>query len=112
MAPSTMEEQFALVDEFEDCLESDRARRDVRRWTAGLSLWHAIRSILAGDPRNAAAHVRVARRNGTAMWEMAYAFARLLLRRIWWKLRGPFVPGGAAPDAPLGTTPTPTPSGR
>lgn len=106
MEPSTMQEQFALVDEFADCLEGDRARRDVRRWTSGLSLWQAIRSMLAGDPRTALAHIRVARRHGMAMWEMAIAFARLLLRRLRWKLRGPFVPGGAVPDGPLGPSST------
>jgi glycosyltransferase involved in cell wall biosynthesis len=101
--PSTMREQFFLVNAFEDCLESDRSRRAVRRWTAGLSLWHAIGSMLAGDPDNAAAHLRVARSNGTRTWEMGFALALLLLRRVRWKLRGPFVPGGAMPDGPLAT---------
>ena len=103
LEPSTMQEQFSLVDTFQDCLDDDRARKNVRRWTGGLSLWLSLRAMLAGDPAAARAHILVARRNGTAVWEMASAFAQLLWRRLRWKINGPFVPGGATPDAPLVT---------
>jgi glycosyltransferase involved in cell wall biosynthesis len=99
--PSTMQDQFTLLDAFADCLGDDRTRRDVRRCAAALSLWQALRSTLAGDVANARAHLEVARRNGAANWQMVDAFARLVGRRVWWKLRGPFVPGGAVPDVPL-----------
>ena len=101
LEPSTMQEQFTLLDAFEDSLENDRARRDVRRWAAGLSLWQALRSMLAGELTHTRAHIQVARQNGIATREMIDAFARLLARRLRWKLRGPFVPGGAVPDGPL-----------
>jgi len=111
LEPSTMQEQFSLLDAFEDCLADDRARSEVRRGAAGLCLWQALRSALAGDPTNARQNVAVARRNGTTTLEMSFAFARLLALRLRWRIRGPFVPGGAMPDGPLAPAPIP-PSGR
>jgi glycosyltransferase involved in cell wall biosynthesis len=106
LEPSAMQEQFTLLDSFEDYLGDDRARREVRRWAAGLSLWQALRGTLAGDVANTRAHLEVARRNGVTAWEMAYAFVRLLARRLRWRTRGPFVPDGTTPDAPLGAAST------
>jgi hypothetical protein len=106
LEPEVMQEQFCLVDEFGDYLGDDRARRDVRRAVAGLSLWQALRSALGCDLATAGAHLRVARRNGTATWELALAFGRLLIRRVRWRICGPFVPSGVVPDGPLATAPS------
>jgi hypothetical protein len=101
LAPSVMQEQFSLVDSFQRALSDDRSRRDVRQSFAGLSLWQALRSLLAGDVRSAVAHLGVARRNGVGIFAIIVGFARLLLRRTRWRMRGPFVPGEVRPDALL-----------
>jgi glycosyltransferase involved in cell wall biosynthesis len=101
LEPSTMQEQFTLLDAFADCLGGEHSRREFRRWAAGLSVWQALRSTLVGDVSNANAHLGVAHRNGMAAWEMVYAFAQLIVRRLRWRVGGPFVPGGAMPDGPL-----------
>lgn len=101
LEPSIMQELFGLIDSFQRVLRDDRPPRDVRRWTGGLSVWQAMSSALAGDVRRASAHLGVARKNGVSVWGMLSGFALLLVRRARWTINGPFVPGGALPDAPL-----------
>ena len=101
LEPVIMQEQFSLVDSFQSFLGHDRSRRQVRRWTGGLSAWQAARAMMGGDARLAYAHVRVAQRNRVGTLSMLLGFSQLLVRRARWAASGPFVPDGAVPYAVL-----------
>jgi len=101
LEPLAMNELFTLIDEFRPILRSHDEEAEVRRATAALSVWQALRVAVRGDMRFAKAHLEVARNHGAGGPEMLTGFARLLARRVRWAIEGPFVPPDLAPDRPL-----------
>ena len=101
LEPIVMEELFELLEQFAPELHAHTSQREIRRAMGGLSVWHAARLAMGRELRLAVAHVAVARRHGARAPEMTAGFARLLLQRARWMLRGPFVPGRVLPDAAL-----------
>lgn len=99
--PLALGELFTLVDEFRPILRNDDSEVEVRRATAALGVWQALRLAMRGDMDCALAHLRVVRGHGAGGLEMLAGFARLLARRARWAVQGPFVPSDLEPDGPL-----------
>jgi glycosyltransferase involved in cell wall biosynthesis len=101
LEPLAMRELFTLIDEFRPILRGHASEAEVRRATAALSVWQALRLVVRGGVHGALAHFDVARRHGAGGPEMLSGFARLLARRARWAVQGPFGPLGVVPDHPL-----------
>jgi glycosyltransferase involved in cell wall biosynthesis len=99
--PIVMQELFELLEEFRPILRGHDSESEVKRATAGLSSWLAVRAAVRGDLHSAIAHVQVARQHDAGTGEMIAGLARLLARRARWAVQGPFVAAALRPDETL-----------